>query len=259
MTLHDAIEKLLQQTGRPMTAREIADELNKNKWYVKNDQSEIKTNQITARVDDHHELFDIDRSVSPNQIKLYDRQLKPMTVFTKIEKIVEKKPIVKANFSNSKTSFDPISNFDTTILILGTLPGDKSLELGEYYGHSGNKFWKVISKITNNVLPLTYADKQALLIKTKIGVWDVAHKANRNGSLDSAIEDEVPNDLDSLISELKNLRVIGFNGSKSQALFDKYFNRNPHIKYFSLPSTSPANTGITFDNMCNQWRQILNN
>ena len=72
-TLHEAIEKLLRQTGRPMTAREIADELNKNNWFIKGDKSQIKTNQITARVDDHHELFVIDRSVSPHKIKLFVR------------------------------------------------------------------------------------------------------------------------------------------------------------------------------------------
>ena len=168
------------------------------------------------------------------------------------EKVVSK-PIT----ADAKTSFDPISNADTTVLILGTMPGDKSLELGEYYGHSRNRFWKIISAITNNVLPLTYADKKELLIKSKIGVWDVAHKAKRKGSLDSAIEDEKPNDLDAFIARHKNLKVIGFNGTKSQALFDKYFDRKSGIKYISLPSTSPANTGIDFDNICKQWRQIL--
>ena len=75
MYLHEAIKKLLRQTGRPMAASEIAHELNKNKWYTKVDKSQIKQSQITARVDDHHELFEIDRSISPHQIKLFNRQL----------------------------------------------------------------------------------------------------------------------------------------------------------------------------------------
>ena len=78
MTLHEAIAQLLRQIGQPMTAREIADGLNKNKWYTKADKSEIKTSQITARVDDHHELFDIDRSTSPLRIKLFGKQSKPI-------------------------------------------------------------------------------------------------------------------------------------------------------------------------------------
>src|SRR5436190_17234162 len=111
------------------------------------------------------------------------------------------------------------------------MPGDKSLELAEYYGQSRNRFWKIISIITNNDLPLTYSDKKELLLKTKIGIWDVAHKANRKGSLDSAIEDEEPNDLDNFITRHKNLKVIGFNGAKSKGLFDKYFERKSGMKY----------------------------
>ena len=156
-----------------------------------------------------------------------------------------------------KTSFDPISNKETTILILGTMPGDTSLEKSEYYGHPRNRFWKIISTITNNDLPQTYSEKKVLLLKSKIGVWDIVHKANRKGSLDSAIEDEDPNDLDSFITEHKNLKVIGFNGTKAEKLFNKYFVRKSDIKYIPLPSTSPANAGIDFDNICKEWRQIL--
>jgi hypoxanthine-DNA glycosylase len=174
-------------------------------------------------------------------------------VTKKLMKNVVSKPI----FGPTKTSFDPISNAETTILILGTMPGDKSLDLGEYYGHSRNRFWKIISTITNNDLPLTYTGKKALLRKTKIGIWDVAHKANRKGSLDSAIEDEEPNDLDNFIARHHSLKVIGFNGTKSEALFDKYFDRKNNLKYISLPSTSPANTSIDFDIICKLWRQIL--
>ena len=258
MTLHEAIAQLLRQSGRPMTAREIADGINKNKSYVKADKSEIKTSQITARVDDHHELFDIDRSTSPLKIKLFGRQFKAInSVPSIITQCKITKAITKSIAFYSKTSFNPISNLDTCVLILGTMPGDKSLELNEYYGHSGNKFWKIISTITNNNLPITYSDKKALLHKTKIGIWDVAHKATRKGSLDNAILDEEPNDLNNFISKHKNLKVIGFNGSKAEALFDKYFTRQTGIKYISLPSTSPANTGIDFVSICNIWRQIL--
>lgn len=167
------------------------------------------------------------------------------------------KVVFKPITTYSKTSFDPVSNADTTILILGTMPGDKSLELGEYYAHSRNRFWKIISTITDNDLPFTYLDKKTLLLKAKIGIWDVAHKVNRKGSLDNAIEDDEPNDLESFISRHKRLKVIAFNGTKSKTLFDKYFDKKSEIKYITLPSTSPANTGIDFDSICKLWRQIL--
>jgi len=252
MTLHEAIEKLLRQTGRPMTTQQIADELNKNGWYQKKDGSTIQAFQIHGRTKNYPNIFDRDGSI----VSLI-RQSTTKTKAPTTEKQKDIKQVVEVNLTHSKTSFDPISNADTTILILGTMPGDKSLELGEYYGHARNKFWKIISTITANDLPLTYSDKKALLLKLKIGVWDVAHKASRKGSLDSAIEDEEPNNLDDFISRHKNLKVIGFNGTKSHSLFDKYFDRKTGIKYISLPSTSPANTGIDFDNITKLWRQIL--
>ncbi|MCW3072436.1 MAG: putative hypoxanthine DNA-glycosylase [Bacteroidetes bacterium] len=252
MKLHEAIEKLLLQTG-PLTPRQIADELNKNGWYQKKDNSTIQAFQIRGRTKNYTNIFNRDGlkiSLTGQTIS----KTKPET--TKKTKVVNQ--MSKGNLTNVKSSFEPISNPDTTILILGTMPGDRSLELGEYYAHSRNRFWKIISTITNNELPLTYSDKKELLLASKIGIWDIANHANRKGSLDSAIKDEEPNDLNSFIENHKNLNVIAFNGKKSQVLFDKYFDRKNEITYISLPSTSPANASIDFDNICKFWRKILN-
>lgn len=163
----------------------------------------------------------------------------------------------KSESSYLKNSFAPISNSETKILILGTLPGDKSLELGEYYGHARNRFWRIIATITNNEIPQDYDAKKLLLLKSKIGVWDIAHKAHRKGSLDSAIVNEVPNDITSFINQHKNLKVIGFNGLKSEALYNRYFQRQAGINYFLLPSSSPANAKIDFERICAIWREML--
>ena len=64
-----------------------------------------------------------------------------------------------------------------------------------------------------------------LLLKNSIGVWDVVSNATRIGSLDTALKNVVPNNLEHFITAHKNLKVIGFNGSKSQVLYDKYFAR----------------------------------
>jgi len=227
------------------------------KTYKFNGSDVAYRDSISFRVNDYGISIDISWSGATPIETVVSKIATPSTTPTPLTKKVADKVVSKPILSNTKTSFDPISNADTTILILGTMPGDKSLELGEYYGHSRNRFWKIISTITKNNLPLTYSDKKELLIKSKIGIWDVAHKANRKGSLDSAIESEEPNDLVSFIARHKNLKVIGFNGTKSQVLFDKYFDRKSEIKYISLPSTSPANTSIDFENICKLWRQIL--
>jgi hypoxanthine-DNA glycosylase len=159
--------------------------------------------------------------------------------------------------SSTKLSFEPISDCSTEILILGSLPGEKSLAMHEYYAHPQNKFWRIIAAITNDETPVTYEDKLSMLITNKIGVWDVVREAKRIGSLDTNIVDEVPNNVDGFISRHKNLKVIGFNGTKSMKLFDKYFKRHEHLKYIHLPSSSPANARIKFDEICEKWRELL--
>lgn len=156
-----------------------------------------------------------------------------------------------------KTSFPPILNLNATILILGSMPGDMSLELQEYYGHPRNRFWKVISAITSMAITNSYEDKKQLLHQSNIALWDVVQQATRKGSLDTAIKNEKPNELDRFLEQHKQLHTIAFNGKKAEALFDKYFTRRATIKYFSLPSTSPANAGIDFEGICKLWQKIV--
>lgn len=170
-----------------------------------------------------------------------------------------KKLILDPNLKHAKISFPPISNPDTKILILGSMPGDKSLELGEYYGHARNRFWKIIASITGSDLQMNYSEKKELLLKNKIAVWDIAHKANRIGSLDSALKFEEPNDLEGFIAKHEYLKVIGFNGIKAMTLYDKYFERKSGIVYILLPSSSPANAGIRDEGIFEKWKFLLIN
>jgi hypoxanthine-DNA glycosylase len=167
-----------------------------------------------------------------------------------------RKPIPDPEAVMRKISFEPISNPGTVVLILGTMPGDKSLKMSEYYAHSRNRFWKIISIITKQNYPKTYSEKKELLLNHRIGIWDVAHSVIRKGSLDYSIVRELPNDLESFVLNHKKLKVVAFNGSKAEQLFNKYFARKPNLKYLSLPSTSPANTGFDFDTICKKWSQI---
>ncbi len=167
-------------------------------------------------------------------------------------------PAVKTTAtSHSKKSFAPIVWDNTEILILGTMPGDCSLELGEYYAHSRNRFWKIIAAITDDEVPTTYVEKKSLLRRCKIGLWDVAKAADRKGSLDADIFDAVPNDLDEFLRTYKNIKVVAFNGSKAMELFAINFQRQDKHRHVALRSSSPANTTINFEQICNDWRRIF--
>jgi len=158
-----------------------------------------------------------------------------------------------------KYSFAPISDSNTKILILGSMPGDKSLAASEYYAHPQNRFWSVIAQITNKNLPTTYSEKINLLLSHQIGVWDVAHSAVRKGSMDSAMKNEIPNKIDEFISRHNELKLIVFNGKKAEALYIKYFTQTTGINYLSLPSTSPANAALTLEKLSKIWQAGLLN
>jgi len=42
------------------------------------------------------------------------------------------------------SSFPPIADPNSRLLILGTMPGEQSLRLGQYYGNPRNHFWRLI-------------------------------------------------------------------------------------------------------------------
>ena len=159
--------------------------------------------------------------------------------------------------SDFSKSFEPVIFNDTEILILGSLPGKKSIELNQYYGHPRNRMWNILSKIINSEISTDYASKKLFLMKYKIGLWDVAHCAERKGSLDVNIKREIPNDIQSLLIDFPSIKVIGFNGKKSESMFNKFFKPKPHIKYVSLPSSSPANMAISFEDICSRWSELL--
>jgi hypoxanthine-DNA glycosylase len=156
-----------------------------------------------------------------------------------------------------KTSFAPISDENTTILILGSMPGDKSLEMNAYYAHPRNRFWQIIAALTQSDLPNDYEQKIQLLLQNRIGLWDLVHQAQRVGSLDSQIKNESPNDIDDFISNHNHLKTIVFNGKMAEKLFNKYFKRKVEIQYLGMPSTSPANAHLNLEKLILQWKVIL--
>ncbi|MCT4638713.1 MAG: DNA-deoxyinosine glycosylase [Bacteroidales bacterium] len=152
-----------------------------------------------------------------------------------------------------KQSFEPISDDCSEILILGSMPGDRSIADNEYYSHPRNRFWPLICKLTGSETPCNYNDKNSMLLNNKIALWDVVYKANRPGSLDSNIANEKPNNINRFIQSHKKLKTIVFNGAAAQKLYHKYFTRIAHISYYKMPSTSPANAAATLDKLTTAW------
>ena len=158
---------------------------------------------------------------------------------------------------NNCKSFKPSIDNNSTILILGSMPGVKSLEEQQYYAHPQNRFWKVMGAICDEVqLPeLAYNTKLKILLNKNIALWDTIKSCEREGSLDSDIQNEMPNDIKALLKNYPNIKTICLNGNKSYSALKKYF---PDLldKYscHKMPSTSPANARYSLDKLIEEWR-----
>lgn len=136
------------------------------------------------------------------------------------------------------------------------MPGTKSLELNQYYGHSQNNFWKFMFPILKEEFSQDYEVRKNLLIKNNVAVWDVLQFCDRVGSLDSAIKNEIANDFEEFLKTHAQITAILFNGQKAAAFFKKYVHLNKEYQTFTLPSTSPANASKAFQSKLDEWKII---
>ena len=155
-------------------------------------------------------------------------------------------------------SFPALSNPKATVLLLGTMPGAMSLALKEYYGHPRNYFWKLLATILEKIPSDNYAIKKEMLLQNQIAVWDVLQHCERQGSLDSAIINEVPNDFTTFLQQHPNIRLIAFNGQKAASFFKKHVELQQSYEFLTLSSTSPANASKSFEQKLEEWKKIRN-
>lgn len=146
------------------------------------------------------------------------------------------------------------------ILILGSLPSVASVTQQQYYAHPQNAFWRIMEALFAERQYLDYEQRIELLKKHRIALWDVIASARREGSLDSAIESEsvVPSDIVGLLNTFPSIRSIYLNGGGATALFKRHVAKQlPRVlPIVTLPSTSPANARMRFEEKLAQWRVI---
>jgi len=150
------------------------------------------------------------------------------------------------------------------LLILGTVPSLRSLELRQSYGHKHNLFWPFMGELFDAGPELAYPERIARLQRRGIGIWDVLERCERRGSLDSAIvrDSEVANDIPALLASHPGIRVIALNGGKARQSFLRHIVPRldavlrERITQLDLPSTSPANASIPRARKLERWRQL---
>lgn len=162
------------------------------------------------------------------------------------------------------TCFPPIANAHARVLILGSLPGQVSLQRQQYYAHPHNAFWKIMERLFGAGPELRYTERAQRLMQNGIALWDVCAAAQRPGSLDAAIihSSVVPNDFAAFIASHPGIGLICFNGGKAAALYRRRVLPGlpatlRAIRYETLPSTSPAHAAMSFEEKLKRWAAVL--
>jgi len=110
---------------------------------------------------------------------------------------------------------------------------------------------------------VSYEERTKNITKNKIAVWDVIHACERQGSLDSAINNKtiIENDFAVFYRGHPNIRYIFFNGAKAEKEYSKRVlpelsDELKEIESFRLPSTSPAMATLSFAEKLLEWSVI---
>ena len=98
-----------------------------------------------------------------------------------------------------------------------------------------------MSELLEEHVPENYTARLAWLQSHHIGMWDTIKCCERQGSLDSAIRNEIPNDFSELLHRYPHIECILFNGGKAEQVFKKFigFELLKGRHYYKMPSTSP--------------------
>lgn len=175
-------------------------------------------------------------------------------------------------------SFSPILSLAPTKLILGSMPGKRSLQEVQYYAHPQNVFWRIIENLYNSDRvqykntdyakadhrKKLYEEKIQLIKKSDLALWDVLQGCSREGSLDSDIIESsiVINDFSAFLAKHKTIKHIYFNGAKAEQLYKRYVvptlgEPEKHLPTTRLPSTSPAYAALSFENKLQAWQLMM--
>lgn len=160
-------------------------------------------------------------------------------------------------------SFAPVFAADARVLVVGSMPGRRSLAAQQYYAHPRNAFWPIVGGCLGFAPALPYAERLRWLGAAGIALWDVLASCERPGSLDADVRlaDATTNDFAWLFAQCPRLLHVLCNGALAHTQFVRRVvpqldaNRTPTVH--RLPSTSPAHAGLSAAAKLAAWREGL--
>jgi TDG/mug DNA glycosylase family protein len=174
-----------------------------------------------------------------------------------------RRAIAYASAMSASQGFAPVAQPDARVLILGTLPGQVSLRMQQYYAQPRNVFWRIMGELADAHPELPYPERLQRLTARGIALWDVCAAAARPGSLDASINSDtvITNPLEQFYRDHPDIGLVCFNGATAETLYRRYVLpklSNPFgITYRGLPSTSPAHAAMPFAEKLAKWSVVV--
>lgn len=166
--------------------------------------------------------------------------------------------------SSRSVGFPPVATRESSVLVLGTLPGPESLRQRQYYAQPRNAFWRIMGQLIGAGPELPYPRRLETLRAHRIALWDVCAAAHRVGALDSAIQRATvePNDFVRFLRAHAGIGLVCFNGQTAAGLYRRFvLPRLPPelagIEQRVLPSTSPAHAAMPYEQKLARWRAVM--
>jgi len=157
----------------------------------------------------------------------------------------------------------PIAEKDARVLILGSFPGNDSLQAGEYYAHPRNQFWTIIERLFDIAHGDDYARRCRRLAAHGVAVWDVIESCRRYGGTNKGIRNESANDFAEFYRQHPRIATVFFNGADTEKRYRQLVALSPPAASqrnasvgFRLPSTSLANARISLTDKIDAWRAL---
>lgn len=150
---------------------------------------------------------------------------------------------------------DPVYDERSEVLVLGTMPSPMSREVGFYYGHPQNRFWRVLAALFDEPVPETNEERVDLLLRHHIALWDVLASCDIEGASDASIANAVPNDLSRVLGKAP-IKQVFCTGTTAARLYEKLCEKVTGVAAVKLPSTSPANAAWSLDRLVEAYRPV---
>ncbi len=161
-------------------------------------------------------------------------------------------------------SFPPLADAAARLLILGSMPGRRSLQEQRYYAHPRNAFWPIMGALLDFPPLSPYEQRCRALLAGGVALWDVMASCSRHSSLDADIVEDsiVPNDIALLLAACPSVAAVFFNGGKAEQSFRRHVlptlgGLGRELRFERLPSTSPAHAGLGTELKLARWRDAL--